>query len=129
MKNLIILLLTLSPIALLSGCATIFKGKTQLVSINSNVKGADVVVNGITVGKTPYNGPIQRGSSTTVTLIKDGYETKTATLSTEFEPIFWGNIIFGGLLGSTTDSSTGAMYSYAPATIILDLETTALPGK
>ncbi len=117
-------MIMLSPLALILGCSTILKGKTQIVSINSNVKGADVIVSGITVGKTPYNGPIQKDSSTTVTLIKEGFDTKTATLSTEFEPVFWGNIIFGGFLGSTTDSATGAMYKYAPATIQIDLEKT-----
>ena len=70
-----------------AGCATIVGGTSQNVSINSNVKGADVIVNGETVGKTPYNGPIKRGKTTTVTLQKDGYDPKTITLSTEIESI------------------------------------------
>lgn len=106
----------------LSGCASIVNGTSQPVSINSNVKGADVIVNGVTVGKTPYNGPIKKGNKTTVTLQKDGYDPKTITLSTEIEPIFWGNIIIGGVLGSTTDLATGGMYKYAPATLQIDLE-------
>lgn len=108
----------------IAGCSTIVKGTSQIVSINSNVKGADVIVNGVTVGTTPYNGPIKRESTTTVTLNKTGYESKTITLSTEIEPIFWGNIIFGGFFGSTTDMGTGAMYKYAPATLVMDLEQT-----
>mgnify|MGYP003432182605 CR=1 FL=1 len=108
----------------LSGCASIVNGTSQLVSINSNVKGADVIVNGMTVGTTPYNGPIKRAQSTTVTLQKDGYESKTITLNTEIESIFWGNIIIGGFLGSTTDLATGAMYKYAPATLQIDLDKT-----
>jgi len=105
-----------------AGCATIVGGTSQTVSVNSNVKGADVIVNGETLGKTPYNGPIKRGKSTTVTLRKDGYEPKTITLSTEIESIFWGNIIIGGVLGSTTDLATGGMYKYAPATLQIDLD-------
>ncbi len=105
-----------------AGCATIVGGTSQNVSINSNVKGADVIVNGETVGKTPYNGPIKRGKTTTVTLQKDGYDPKTITLSTEIESIFWGNIIIGGVLGSTTDLATGGMYKYAPATLQIDLD-------
>jgi hypothetical protein len=105
-----------------AGCATIVAGTSQSVSINSNVKGADVIVNGKTVGKTPYNGPIERGDSTTVTLQKDGYDPKTIILSTEIETIFWGNIIVGGVLGSTVDLATGGMYKYAPATLQIDLD-------
>ena len=107
---------------LLASCATIVGGTSQNVSINSNVKGAEITVNGLTVGNTPYTGPIKRGNSTIVTLRKNGYETKTITLSTEIESIFWGNIIIGGVLGSTTDLATGGMYRYAPATLQIDLE-------
>jgi hypothetical protein len=105
-----------------SGCATIIKGTTQVVSINSNVKGANITVNGEQIGATPFTGQIKRKSGTTVTLQKTGYDSKTITLTTEIESIFWGNIIIGGVLGSTTDMATGAMYYYAPATLQIDLE-------
>lgn len=107
--------------ALVTGCASIVKGTTQTVSINSNVSGAEVIVNGERVGVTPYTGPIKRKSGTTVTVQKPGYQTKTVTLTTEIESVFWGNIIIGGVLGSTTDLATGAMYYYAPATLEIDL--------
>jgi PEGA domain len=105
-----------------TGCSTIINGKTQMVSVNSNVRDADITVNGMTVGRTPYAGQIIRGDKTIVTVSKDGYHSKTITLSTEFEPVFWGNIIFGGVLGSTTDNATGSMYKYAPNTLQIDLE-------
>lgn len=105
-----------------TGCSTIINGKTQTVSINSNVRDADITVNGMTVGRTPYAGQIIRGDKTIVTVSKEGYNSKTVTLSTEFEPVFWGNIIFGGVLGSTTDNATGSMYKYAPNTLQIDLE-------
>ncbi len=106
---------------LFEGCATIVQGTSQVVAIHSNVRGADVIVNGATVGKTPYVGPIRRGSSTTVRLEKDGYEPKTIVLNTEIEPIFFGNIIFPGFLGTTTDFATQSMFKYAPETIDVDL--------
>lgn len=111
------LVLSLSSAA----CSTIIKGQSQSVSIDSNVQGADVTVEGNLVGTTPYTGPISRGSSTTVKVSKNGYRSKTVTLSTEIEPIFFGNIIFGGFLGSSTDAGSGAMYKYSPATIQVDL--------
>jgi len=112
-----------------AGCASIVKGKTQNVSIESNVRGATIIVDGQTVGKTPFSGPIPRGSDTTILVKKDGYEPRRMTLSTEIEPIFWGNIIFGGFFGSTTDMGTQAMYKYAPATIMVDLEVAAAEAK
>ncbi|MGA0164382.1 MAG: PEGA domain-containing protein [Bdellovibrionota bacterium] len=105
----------------LSGCATIMKGRSQVVSINSNVKDAEITIDGKVVGRTPYNGPIERGSDTSVTLSKAGYESKTVVLNTEFENVFWGNIILGGSFGSSTDYGTGAMYKYSPATINIDI--------
>lgn len=73
MKNLYIC----SLIIFFSSCATIFKGSTQTISIDSNVKGADVVLDGVTLGKTPFIGKIKRASSATITLKKEGYFTKT----------------------------------------------------
>lgn len=110
-----------------SGCATIVSGKTQTVTIDSNVKDAEVVVEGAVLGKTPYNGPLKRAKETTLLLRKEGYENKTVTLNTEIEPVFWGNIICGGFFGSTTDYATGSMYKYAPATINIDM--TPATGK
>jgi hypothetical protein len=118
MKRLFSILLS---VVVISGCATIIKGTSQTVSINSNVSGAEVIVNGQRVGTTPFTGPIERKSGTTVTLQKTGYQTKTVTMTTEIESVFWGNIIIGGVLGSTTDLTTGAMYYYAPATLQIDL--------
>lgn len=115
------MLLIAGLLALQGACATIVKGTKQLVTVDSNVREADVVVNGVIVGKTPFNGPIPRGSSTQVTVKKEGYFPKTITLATETETAFWGNILTGGVLGSSTDSGSGAMHKYSPATFQLDL--------
>jgi hypothetical protein len=104
-----------------SGCSTIVNGKVQTVTINSNIAGAQVAVNGIPVGQTPFTGSVVRSNKTVVTVSKDGYESKTVTLDTNIEPIFWGNIIIGGVIGSTTDAATGSMYKYAPGTLEIDL--------
>ena len=121
MKTLVIAVSVLVLLAT-TGCSTIVNGKRQIVSINSNVAGAQVTVNGMPVGQTPFAGEIERSSKAIVQLNKEGYVTKTMTMDTSFEPIFWGNIISGGFFGSTTDGVSGAMYKYAPATIQVDLE-------
>ena len=117
-------LLTASALILLavSACSTIVNGKVQTVTINSNVSGAEISVNGKPVGQTPFTGLLERSNKASITVSKDGYIAKTITLDTNIEPIFWGNIIIGGVIGSTTDAATGSMYKYAPGTLEVDLE-------
>lgn len=118
------LLVAVSVVVLFSatGCSTVVNGKKQIVTINSNVADAQVIVDGVLVGKTPFTGEIPRASKAMVQVTKDGYISKTVTMDTNFEPIFWGNILIGGVLGSTTDAASGSMYKYAPGTIQVDLE-------
>lgn len=115
------ILTTLALVAALAGCASIVAGTSQVVSINSNVQGANVAINGSQVGLTPFTGSIARGKDTTVTVSKAGYQPQTVTLSTKIEPIFFGNIIFGGFIGSTTDLATGALFEYAPSSYYVNL--------
>jgi hypothetical protein len=104
-----------------SGCASIIYGSTQKVTIDSNVQGADILINNKHVGTTPFTGTISRGNETTLTIAKEGFRPKTITMNTSIEPIFFGNIICGGTTGSITDFATDAMYKYSPNTIQVDL--------
>jgi hypothetical protein len=120
-KNKLYLGIAITIISLcLISCATIVTGTTQVISVNSNVSGATVIVDGRTVGTTPFSGLISKKGSV-LTVSKEGYETVTIAMSKSFNAIFFGNIIIGGLLGSTTDLSTGAMYEYSPNTFYADL--------
>jgi hypothetical protein len=109
---------------LFSSCSSVVNGTKQMVSIDSNVKGAEVNVDGYVVGKTPFNGKITRGSDTVVTLKKEGYNIKTIVLSQEITPAFWGNGLFFYFFpfSSTTDGVNGAMYKYSPATYNIDMD-------
>ncbi len=106
------------------GCSSVVNGTKQFVSIDSNVKGASVEVDGIPVGQTPFKGKINRGSGTTLTISKDGYRSKTIVLSEEVAPAFWANglFVYGFAFSSTTDYATGAMYKYSPASYEVELE-------
>lgn len=42
-------------------------------------------------------------------------------LTTTTNGAFWGNILFGGLPGSTTDAMSGAIYEYAPSQLFITL--------
>ena len=103
-----------------AGCATIVKGKNQTVTVNSNVEGAEVFFDNQRVGTTPFTGLAPR-NKTTLRLEKAGYQSATAALSKSIEPVFWGNIIICGTLGSITDFATGAAFQYAPASLQVEM--------
>jgi len=99
---------------------TLTKGTSQLVTINSNVEDAGVYLNGAQIGETPFAQEIKKGKDALV-IKKEGYKSHTLSLSKSLEPIFWGNIITGGTLGSITDFATGAAYSYSPSSYQVEL--------
>jgi len=102
-------------------CASIVKGTKQSVSIDSNVQGAEIYFIGAKIGVTPFAGKIKKGQNKQIVIKKDGYVDKTVILSTSIEPWFWGNIITGGTLGSTTDFASGAAFQYSPATYYVNM--------
>ena len=102
------------------GCATIATGTTQLVTINSNVEGASIYLDGVDIGKTPFTGEIKKNGKI-LKIEKDGYKPYSISLSTNLEGAFWGNIITGGTLGSITDFASGAAYAYAPSSFQIEM--------
>lgn len=105
------------------GCATIISGSTQIVSIDSNVQGATVNINGVEVGKTPFTGSIKRAKEAVVTVSAPGYETHQQALSTGTNPMILGNVLFSysTLTSSTTDMMSGAGWEYSPNTYFINL--------
>ncbi|KEF31297.1 hypothetical protein D777_01646 [Marinobacter nitratireducens] len=97
-----------------SGCASVVSGTDQKLTFNSEPDEATVTVSGRVLGKTPLTVPVDRASNQSITFEKDGYETYTAQLSTTTNPWFFGNIVIGGLIGSTTDGVSGAIHEFSP---------------
>jgi len=98
------------------GCASVFEGTTQAITFNSEPSGAQIVINGMPMGVTPATITLKRFEydDAPVLFKKDGYHDQYARLHTEVTGWFWGNIISGGLLGSSTDLISGAMWEYSP---------------
>lgn len=103
-----------------AGCATIGTGTTQAITVSSNVDGAEVFLDGVVIGRTPFTGPITKNKDQ-LRVEASGYRPETVTLSKSLVPLFWGNIIIGGTVGSITDFATGAAYQYAPASYQVEL--------
>ncbi len=121
MKNLLKVGVVAVAAILAVGCATIIKGTKQTISVSSNVDGAEIILDGQKIGTTPFSGVVPKNKASLM-VQKSGYKSATVMLSTSLEPIFWGNIIIGGTLGSITDFASGSAYQYAPASYQVDLK-------
>jgi hypothetical protein len=97
-----------------SGCASIMSGRFQEVSFQSSPDGATVTISGKIIGKTPLTTSLKKESGQSLLFEKDGYKPLSMELSTRLDNWFWGNILLGGVIGSTTDGMTGAVDEYSP---------------
>jgi hypothetical protein len=77
----------------LNSCSSILNGTSQNVTVNSNTDGAQVWIDGISFGKTPYTAKLQRGEEHLIEIKKDGFETYRITTSKEIAGAF-GQILF-----------------------------------
>lgn len=115
------LLLFAASIFLIS-CATIVGGgRTQQMTFTSEPEGATVTVGGRILGKTPLTVQLDRERGKELTFEKEGYKPIKMELTSTINPWFWGNIIIGGLLGSTTDGLTGAVHEYSPSQYFINM--------
>jgi len=112
---------TLGPIltiCLLGGCATIVKGTTQTISIDTpGAPGAKCILSSTSVGTkkvtTPVNITVDKGSNNiTVTCKKRCFHDGKGVISSNVEGMAAGNIVVGGLIGLGVDAATGAMNKY-----------------
>ena len=111
-------ILALSLAALLTGCASIISGTSQAVTIDSNVQGATVAIEGNIVGQTPFSGKIPRKRESVALVSKPGYTAQPVVLTTSFNPVAILSIVWDY---STTDCLTGACWEYAPSTYYVNL--------
>ena len=109
-------------LALTTGCATVLGGTSQLLTVNSNVEGAEVFLNDTRLGVTPLTADVKRGQTGELRVTADGYQPYNIALNKKISTLFWVNILSGGSFGSTTDYFTGAMYEYEPSTYMVSLQ-------
>jgi len=104
---------------------TTIKGGDQ-ISFTSNVSDADVYLDGVLVGKS-FNSMFQyklnrTGKPRVFIFKKKGYRDFTVAVNAQFDNAFWGNLLIGGPLGSSTDSwFTNNTYQYSPNQFYVEL--------
>ncbi|MGP1561494.1 MAG: PEGA domain-containing protein [Helicobacteraceae bacterium] len=109
--------------ATLFGSATIISGKMQMVSFNSEPSGASVYVNGMLLCQaTPCQVQVQRPSDTSLFEFKKaGYKTTKVFAGKGLNKMVVANIVSAGVLGTSTDAATGALWEYQPSQFFVTL--------
>jgi len=109
-------------VILLASCATIVSGRNQEVSFHSTPEGATISVGGKIIGKTPLTANLKKKSDRPLVFELDGYKPFQTTPDTHMNGWFWGNLAFGGIIGSSVDGITGSIYEYSPSQYMVALE-------
>jgi hypothetical protein len=108
----------------LSGCATIIKGTTQSISVNTaSVTGAQCTLTsseGTWYVVTPGTVVVHKTKhDIDATCRKAGYRDANATIPSHFNGATVGNVLLGGLIGVGVDAASGANYNYPDDTQIV----------
>jgi len=114
-----------------SACATVTRGSTEEVTIQSIPAAADVSIRDTGQKRTartcvtPCTIKLERKWPFKVTVSKDGYETQEAMLYPEMSnggmTGMAGNVLIGGIIGAGVDVSTGAMNDLKPNPLVVEL--------
>lgn len=127
----------------LCSCASIVDGGRRKVHIDSNPTGAQVTIYNShdekeSVNTTPFLARLDRhrgyfaGEEYRLVFQLAGYQKTEATIKSSLNGWYFGNIVFGGLIGFLiVDPVTGAMWTLSPRTVVAQLElepVAAVPG-
>ncbi|MCF8336091.1 MAG: hypothetical protein K9H65_05780 [Bacteroidales bacterium] len=106
---------------ILSSCATVFTGTSDMIQFETEPEGVSVVKNNMEICETPCSHEIERDlSDVYVTFEKSGYENKRIKLERKFNVVSVLN--FGNMLGWGIDAVTGAVFKYEPTYYDLELD-------
>jgi hypothetical protein len=109
-----------------AGCATMFTGSAQQVTVSSQPPGARVFVNGGYSGVTPVAVLLKTERDYTITLQREGYRDTVAPIFREFNPVAALNLF--SLVCWVVDVATGALWRLTPTTIYATLQPAGAPG-
>ena len=116
----------LTATALLGGCATVTRGTTNQVTVNSEPVGAEAISStGLICPMTPCTWEISRKSEFAVTFKKQGYQTQQVQVGTKLAgggaAGFAGNVLIGGIIGMGVDAASGATLEHYPNPVFVTL--------
>jgi hypothetical protein len=103
---------------LLAGCATITKGTTQQVSLETpGYAGAECTLRSEAIGTrtviTPTVLELPKSRDNIAVQCRAGCMVGTGVIQSNLEGMTAGNILLGGVIGIGVDAATGAMNKYS----------------
>ena len=110
---------------LVTGCASVTRGTTNQVQINSSPPEAHARTSMGHSCTTPCTLQFARRDEFTVLISKPGYHSVEIPVRTQVAGAgvagFAGNIVLGGAVGMVVDASTGATLEHVPNPVTADL--------
>lgn len=103
-----------------SGCATLFSGTTQPITINTQPPGASLSMNGLYVGVTPVSTVVNRGKDLQLLLQRPGFANKTVVISKDFNTVAVLNL-FSPLCWAI-DIVSGAAWRFDNSTLLVVMD-------
>lgn len=115
-----------SALALFSGCASIVRGGSEKLIIQSTPSGAEVKLSTGQSGVTPLEVEVKRKDTIFVTLNKSGYKPLETAVISSIDGASLGigtaaNILFLPIVNDIVDYKTGANYSHKPNPLVVTL--------
>lgn len=113
MRKIFVLVMILIATIAFSGCATILSGTSQKVNVVSEGKKNVKFEIDDTIYKTPVIITLKRKNKDEIIKVLDPEcSQKQILLRKKINPVFFVNLLSGGVFGSTTDFATNAMWEY-----------------
>lgn len=106
-----------------SGCAAMFHGTTQMVSIRSNVDDAKLYVNEAYIGKGSGVATFKKNKNYTIVARKDGCEATTVIPTKSFDAVtLLGILIDWGIISILVvdGAATGAWTQFDQTSFVVD---------
>lgn len=102
---------------LLTGCASIVSGSSQTVSVLTTPRGGAHCTLANTKGRwylaeTPGSVVVHRAYGDLFVTCKKGHKKGFVRVKSATKGMAFGNVVFGGLIGSGVDAADGAAYDY-----------------
>lgn len=137
-----ILLPLLAASLLLPSCASIVSHSQWPLNVTSNPTGANISITNragkqVFTGKTPSTVTLESSAGFfkremyKIKFEMEGYPTQELSVEAKVNGWYWGNLVFGGVIGFLiVDPATGAMYKLNKESINAEMGTrTASAGK
>ena len=130
------LVAVVTGIFLLSGCATIVSGTTQMIKVDSNPQGAQVFTATVKekdgqkiysdrkpAGVTPVTVAVERKDGA-ILVEKAGFDSVDVPLHRSLNNWVFGDVALLSLLSTSIDTSTGASNQFDPGQYLVELKAT-----